>query len=289
MTNDEPWTIGRLLSWTTDFLRDKDADSPRLDAEVLLAHALSCQRIDLYTTFEEEPAEAVRSAFRELVRRRAEGTPVAYLVGYREFFSLSFQVTPDVLIPRPETEQLVVRAIDLSKTLAISRIADVGTGSGILAICCAKHIPESQVIALEISPAALAIAAANAEKHAVSDRIEFLQSDLLANCSAEAHLDLIVSNPPYISTVEMAELDADVRNHEPHVALDGGANGTSVIERLIPQAAERLRPGGWLLIEVSPHNAQRVEQLVAAAEGMTLQDTIRDLASHSRVVQARKE
>ena len=112
--NDEPWNIGRLLTWTTDFLRDKGADSPRLDAEVLLAHARDCQRIELYTSFEEEPAEEIRTAFRELVQRRAAGTPVAYLVGHREFFSLSFQVTPDVLIPRPETELLVVRALALS-------------------------------------------------------------------------------------------------------------------------------------------------------------------------------
>lgn len=286
--NDEPWNIGRLLNWTTDFLRGKGADSPRLDAEVLLAHARGCQRIELYTSFEEEPAEEILTAFRELVRRRADGTPVAYLVGHREFFSLSFQVTPDVLIPRPETELLVVRALDLSKSHSASQIADVGTGSGILAICCAKHIPDAQVTALEISPDALAVAAANAEQHGVSDRIEFLESDLFAGCPAEARFDLIVSNPPYISTAEMAELDGDVGNHEPHLALDGGAEGTEVIERLIPQAAERLNPGGWLLIEVSPHNAERVEALVAAAESMTLRDTIRDLANHPRVVQAQR-
>lgn len=287
--NNEPWNIGRLLTWTTDFLRGKGADSPRLDAEVLLAHARGCQRIELYTSFEEEPAEEVRTVFRELVQRRAEGAPVAYLVGHREFFSLSFQVTPDVLIPRPETEQLVVRTIDLSKSLAVSHIADVGTGSGILAICCAKHIPNSQVTALDISPAALEVAAANSKKHGVSDRIEFLQSDLMAGCKADAHFDLIVSNPPYISTAEMAALDGNVRNHEPHLALDGGAEGTEVIERLIPQAAQRLNPGGWLLIEVSPHNAERVEALVSAAEGITLHDTICDLASHPRVVQAQRD
>jgi release factor glutamine methyltransferase len=287
--NDEPWNIGRLLTWTTDFLRDKGADSPRLDAEVLLAHAQGCQRIELYTSFEEEPAEEVRTAFRELVRRRAEGTPVAYLVGHREFFSLSFQVTPDVLIPRPETELLVVRALDLNKSLVVTQIADIGTGSGILAICSAKHIPESRVTAIDVSPAALAVAATNAEKHDVADRIEFLQSDLLTSCPAEVRFDLIVSNPPYISTAEMAELDGDVRNHEPHLALDGGAEGTEVIERLIPQAAQRLNPGGWLLIEVSPHNATRVGQLVSAAEGMTSHEIINDLANLPRVVQARRK
>jgi release factor glutamine methyltransferase len=288
MTNSEPWTIGRLLTWTTDFLRDKGADSPRLDAEVLLAHARDCQRIELYTSFEEEPAEEIRTAFRELVQRRAAGTPVAYLVGHREFFSLSFQVTPDVLIPRPETELLVVRALDLSKSLAVSQIADIGTGSGILAICCAKHIPESRITAIDICPNALKVAAINAEKHSVADSIEFLQSDLLASCPAEARFDLIVSNPPYISTAELAELDGDVCNHEPHLALVGGAEGTEVIERLIPQAVEQLNPGGWLLVEVSPHNAERVAGLISAAEGMTSHDTINDLANLPRVVQARR-
>lgn len=287
--NDQPWTIGRLLNWTTEFLRDKGADSPRLDAEVLLAKARGCQRIELYTAFEEEPAEEIRTAFRELVRRRAEGTPVAYLVGYREFFSLSFQVTPDVLIPRPETELLVVRAIDLSKTQSISRVADVGTGSGILAVCCAKHIPESHVTALDISPAALEVATANAVRHGVAGRIELVESDLLVGCVAEGRFDLIVSNPPYVSTAEMADLDSSVRNHEPQVALDGGEDGTEVIERLIPQATERLHPGGWLLIEVSPYNAARVEKLVADADGLARHDTINDLANHPRVVQGQRE
>lgn len=287
--NDQPWTIGRLLNWTTEFLRDKGADSPRLDAEVLLAKARGCQRIELYTAFEEEPAEEIRTAFRELVRRRAEGTPVAYLVGYREFFSLSFQVTPDVLIPRPETELLVVRAIDLSKTQSISRVADVGTGSGILAVCCAKHIPESHVTALDISPAALEVATANAVRHGVAGRIELVESDLLVGCVAEGRFDLIVSNPPYVSTAEMADLDSSVRNHEPQVALDGGEDGTEVIERLIPQATERLHPGGWLLIEVSPYNAARVEKLVADADGLARHDTINDLANHPRVVQCQRE
>jgi len=287
--NDQPWNIGRLLSWTTDFLRDKGADSPRLDAEVLLAHARGCQRIELYTSFEEEPAEPVRTTFRDFVRRRAEGTPVAYLVGHREFFSLSFRVNPDVLIPRPETEQLVVRAIDLNKSSTISRIADVGTGSGILAVCCAKHVPECEVTALDISSAALEVAAENAQQHGVADRVKFYQSDLFTNCPADVRFDLIVSNPPYISSAEMSKLDSAVHDHEPHLALDGGAEGTEVIERLLPQSTERLSPGGWLLIEVSPHNAERVEQLATAAEGLTLHETINDLANLPRVVQAQKQ
>ena len=291
MTEEQSWTVGRLLNWTTDFLRDKGGDSPRLDAEVLLAHARGCQRIELYTAFEEEADEPLREAFRDLVRRRAGGTPVAYLVGHREFFSMAFQVTPDVLIPRPESELLVVRVLDLAKAMekgGALRIADIGTGSGILAVCCAKHIADCQVTAIDISPAALAIAKTNAERHEVADRIEFIESDLFAKHEATAKLDIIVSNPPYVASAEMAGLDAGVRDHEPHLALDGGEQGTEVIARLIPQAAERLLPGGWLLMEVGPSNATQVEQMVAAADGLTLQETIADLAGHPRVVQASK-
>ena len=291
MTDEQPWTVGRLLNWTTDFLREKGADSPRLDAEVLLAHARGCQRIELYTAFEEEAAEPLREAFRELVRRRAGGTPVAYLVGHREFFSMSFQVTPDVLIPRPESELLVVRVLDLAKKIAKDmplRIADVGTGSGILAVCCAKHLSACSVIAIDISPAALSVAQANAEQHGVADRMEFVVDDLFAKRQSAAEFDIIVSNPPYVASSEMAGLDADVRDHEPSLALDGGEQGTEVIARLIPQATERLQPGGWLLMEVGPNNAARVEQLVACSAELTLHDTIVDLAGHPRVVQAQK-
>jgi len=291
MTEEETWTVGRLLNWTADFLRDKGAGSPRLDAEVLLAHARDCPRIELYTAFEEAATEPLREAFRDLVRRRAAGTPVAYLVGHREFFSLSFQVTPDVLIPRPESELLVVRVLDLAKPQVkdrVFKVADVGTGSGILAVCCAKHLPTCRVTAIDISPEALAVAQANAEQHGVAEQIEFVVSDLFAEQTAAAEYDVIVSNPPYVAAAEMAGLDADVRDYEPHLALDGGEQGTEVIERLIPQAAQRLRPGGWLLMEVGPSNATIVQQLVADSDELMLQDTIVDLAGHPRVVQAQK-
>jgi len=296
MTDEQSWTIGKLLTWTTDFLREKGADNPRLDAEVLLAHARSCPRIELYTAFEQEPDEPVRTAFRELVRRRAEGTPVAYLVGHREFFSLEFRVSPEVLIPRPETELLVVRGIDLAKLLspeddseADLQIADVGTGSGVLAVCLAKHLPSTRVTAIDVSQPALEVAHDNATRHKVSERITFLCSDLFAECSADAQFDLVVSNPPYVSTAEMSQLDAGVHNHEPHLALDGGEQGMAVYRRLVPQAAARLRPGGWLLMEVGPSNAEQVEALVTETAGLAVKKTLVDLANLPRVVQALRE
>ncbi len=189
MSSSAPWTVGRLLQWTADYLKSHGSESPRLDAEVLLAKVLGCQRIQLYTAFDNEPSEEVRAAFRELVRRRAEGAPVAYLVGHREFYSLDFRVTPDVLIPRPETELLVIALLDLAKTRPVGgklTIADVGTGSGIIAVCAAKHLPGCRVTAIDTSPAALEVAKSNAEKHGVLGRIEFIQSDLFADsCGRE--------------------------------------------------------------------------------------------------------
>jgi len=171
MSQPEVWTVGRLLGWTIDYLKRHRSDSPRLDAEVLLAEALGCQRIALYTAYDSVPPDDARTAFRDLVRRRAEGMPVAYLVGRREFYSLTFRVTRDVLIPRPETEFLVIALLDLARQRPAGQpvtICDVGTGSGIVAVCAAKHLPHSRVTATDKSPAALAVARENAATHGVS-------------------------------------------------------------------------------------------------------------------------
>ncbi len=295
MSQPESWTVGRLLEWTADYLKQRGADSPRLDAEVLLAEALGCERIELYTTFADVVDDGPRGAFRELVKRRAEGTPVAYLVGRREFYSLSFGVTPDVLIPRPETEFLVVTLLDLAaerknaaKETGPIRICDIGTGSGIIAIAAAVHLPSAEFMAIDICPKALHVAGANARQHGVHDRIEFMHSDLFEAVPADRRFDFVLSNPPYISHSEMAELAADVREHEPRGALLAGERGTEVIERLLPQAVERLLPGGHLLVEISPTIHDAVLQLIAAAEGLEAEETIKDLARLPRVVRAVK-
>ncbi len=312
MSSAEPWTVGRLLQWTVEYLKEHGSESPRLDAEVLLAHALGCQRIQLYTSFEETPSEPSRAAFRELVRRRAEGAPVAYLVGRREFYSLSFRVTPDVLIPRPETELLVIAVLDLARSssplptdvrsapgegqgvravvsaAAALAIADIGTGSGIIAVCLARHLPCCRVTAIDISPAALAVARDNAEEHGVADRIDFLESDLLAAVPAGRQFDFIVSNPPYVTAAEMEKLAADVRKFEPRSALLAGPQGTEVIARLIPQAAERLRTGGHLLMEINPALHDAVHALIQADGRLEPGPTIKDLARLPRVVQAKR-
>ncbi len=287
----DEWTIGRLLQWTADYLKQHGSESPRLEAEVLLAQARKCQRIELYTSFADPADEELRTRFRELVRRRAEGMPVAYLVGHREFYSLDFRVTSDVLIPRPETEFLVLTALDLIKQRAAEAplaVADVGTGSGIVAITVARQVPRAKLTAMDVSPAALAVARDNAERHGVSERVEFVESDLFAAVSAGQAFDLVLSNPPYVSTAEMAKLPREVRAYEPALALAAGEAGTDVIERLIPQAAERLARGGSVLLEISPMLQQRVESLLAAEERLELGPTVKDLAGLPRVVQARR-
>lgn len=289
MTDDVAWTIGRLLTWTTDFLKQHDSEQPRLDAEVLLAAAKGCQRIELYANFGETADEDLRTKFRDLVRKRAAGVPVAYLVGRREFYSLDFFVSPDVLIPRPETELLVVALLDLIKARGPAKeslaVADIGAGSGVIGICAAKHAM-CRVTAIDISPAALAVAQRNVERHGVADRMELVVSDLFAALPEPATFDYVVSNPPYISSEEMASLARDVREYEPRLALEAGPTGVAVIERLIPAAAERLREGGALLMEISPMIEGRVRDLVATEPRLLSRPTIKDLAGRPRVIVA---
>ncbi len=216
MAETEVWTLGRLLTWTTDYLRKNGADSPRLDAEVLLAHVRNCPRIALYTAFDDVTGDDERKAFRELVKKRSKGAPVAQLVGYKEFYSLRLRVTGDVLIPRPETETLVVEALDFLKGRSEPRVADVGVGSGAISVALAKHAANCRITAIDISRAALEVAADNARRHGVDGRIEFHAGDLFTPLSAEWRFDAVVSNPPYVSSAEMQSLARDVRDFEPH-------------------------------------------------------------------------
>jgi len=289
MSDAEVWTVGRLLQWTTDFLKQKDSPSPRLDAEILLATARNCQRIELYTAYDQVPLESQRQHFRELVRRRALGEPVAYLVGQREFFSLRFHVTPDVLIPRPETEFVMVALLDAIQELGRRnqpwRIADIGTGSGVLAVCCARNIPGCQVVAVDKSPAALAVARTNVELHKAGAQVTLLVSDLFRELP-EQQFDFVVSNPPYVAEAEMAQLPREVVGYEPHLALRGGPQGTEVIERLIDEAAPRLCSPGALIFEISPMIEERVHALVVNHGSYAPPRTIKDLAGLARVVVA---
>jgi len=286
--SDDVWTVGRLLTWTTDWLTTKGSESARLDAEVLLAHVRGCQRILLYTAFDTPVSDAERARFRELVKRRGDGEPVAYLVGNREFFSLPFAVSPAVLVPRPETEGLVVRVIDLCKPLPAARIIDVGTGSGAIAVTLAKHLPRARLVATDISPAALAVARENAARHGVAERIEFLECDLLSAPQAAGPWDVIVSNPPYVRDDEFDALPRDVRLHEPKAALVAGPTGVEVVAQLAADAVGALAAGGWLVVEIGPVVAAAAERALAAVPGLVPGPTLADMAGLPRIVQARK-
>jgi len=187
----QSWTIGGLLNWTAPYLTKKGCEFPRLDTEVLLAHALGCRRIDLYARYEEPAPEEAREQFRAMIRKRVEGCPVAYLVGRKEFFSLGFEVNPAVLIPRPDTESVVVECLRLAKGVTEPRVLDIGTGSGNIAISIAQQHKTAHVTAVDLSPDALAVAGRNADRHGVADRIRFLQGDLFAPIPAGERFDFV--------------------------------------------------------------------------------------------------
>jgi release factor glutamine methyltransferase len=217
--------------------------------------------------------------------------PVAYLVGHREFYSLDFRVTPDVLIPRPETELLVLTLIELARQRPASpvTICDVGTGSGNIAVATAKHLPTARVTAIDISPAALVVARANAERHTVADRIEFVTGDLLSSLAPETKFDFVVSNPPYVRECEFPSLAPDVRDFEPRAALVAGIEGTEIVRRLIHQASDRLHGGGHLLLESSPTTHDAVVALLAADARFEPALTVRDFSRLPRLVQSRRK
>jgi release factor glutamine methyltransferase len=282
----EDWTIGRLLDWTASFLKQKGSESPRLDTEVLLAHALGCRRIDLYTRFEEPAPDEGRQRFKDLIRQRLEGCPVAYLVGRKEFFSLELEVNRDVLIPRPDTECVVVECLRLAKPLPAPDILDIGTGSGNIAIAVAHQHKGARLTAVDVSAAALAVASRNAAKHKLSQPIRFLQGDLFALLPAEERFDFILSNPPYIAREDLPELPVGVRDYEPRQALDGGPGGYAVFRCLVEQARNWLRPGGYLIVEIGSPQEEMARQQVASC-GYELGKTIRDGSGHPRVLVAR--
>lgn len=282
------WTFGRLLQWTTRFLAERGVETPRLDAEVLLAHAEGCRRIDLYTRFDEPASEAVRERFRRLVRQRAEGCPVAYLVGQKEFFSLELEVSPAVLIPRPSTETLVAEAINRLRPLPAPKILELGTGSGNIAISLAKHLLTAHIVAVDISSDALAVAQRNAQRHGVADRIVFLHGDLYSPLPSNSQFAAIVSNPPYIADEDLSALPVGVRQYEPEIAYRGGPGGLAVVERIIRQAPGFLQPEGYLLLEIGAVQEQPVRQLIATLSPLELEPTIYDTDRQPRVLAARR-
>lgn len=286
--SSEVWTVARILDATTPFLKQHGSDTPRLDAQILLAFVRKCARIELYTNFNTPLTDAERTQMRELVKRRSQAEPVAYLVGHREFFSLDFKVTKDVLIPRPDTETLVMEALECAKAFAAPRILDLCTGSGCVVISLAVNVPAAVCTATDISPAALQIAKENAQTHKVAERIEFYEGDLFAAIPETAQFDLIVSNPPYVPEGEIAELDPDVRNHEPLGALKAGTDGMLFLNQIVEQAAGYLIPGGWLALETGVEQAPLTAKALEGRSEFTNIRVVKDSGGQPRVVLAQR-
>lgn len=259
----------------------------RRDAETLLLHLIQREKAFLIA-HPDQPLRAQDAARCDaLVERRAAGEPLQYITGEQEFYGLPFQVNDSVLIPRPETEFLVERALELAAPFEAPRVVDVGTGSGAIAVAFAAHCASATVMARDISEAALQVAAANAARNKVDARIGFSKGDLLADFAPQS-ADLVLSNPPYVPVTDCATLAVEVREHEPHLALFAGEDGLSIYRRLIPQAQAVLVAGGWLLLEIGYGQAEAIRTLLAAA-GLAAIEFVRDLQGIERVAVARKE
>lgn len=280
----EIWTVNRVLDWTVKHLKQNGSPSPRLDAEVLLAHARGCSRIKLYTDFDQPMTDTQRGVMRDLVKRRAQAEPVAYLIGEREFYSLKFKLTRDVLIPRPDTEVLVMELIERARNLPAPKILDLGTGSGCIAVTTAVNLAHAHVTAVDVSPTALQVARENAERHKVDPRLEFFAGDLFAPIPAGKKFDFIVSNPPYIPSGELAGLQQDVRKHEPQLALDGGPDGLDVIRRIVADLPAFLGENGTFLLEIDPPQFTAVQTMLSETGQFEKISVVKDLAGEPRVV-----
>ena len=260
--------------------------SPRMNAELLLMFTLGCDRAYLYAHPERELSPEEQARYQEAVRQRSQGIPAQYITGHQEFWGLDLIVSPAVLIPRPETEHVIERVLELhhSTGSGFRRIVDVGTGSGSIALALAKELPEAEIHATDISLSALEIARANAARHQLEDRIHFHESNLFDGLSSEV-FDLVVSNPPYVGESEEDRVQLEVRRYEPRAAVFAGPTGLEVIERLLPQAQARLKPDGWLVLEISGTIAAELPGLLTDWKNLTI---TKDLQGLPRVAAAQK-
>jgi release factor glutamine methyltransferase len=282
-------TIGTARAWAAQELRRAAVESATLAADLLLGYVLGCDRVQIVSRPEAPLPAHASDQYVALVQRMAKGEPLQYLTGEREFFGLRFRVTPDVLIPRPETEILVEQAVRLARKCRSRpvRLADVGTGSGCIAVSVAHEVPDAVALAVDVSLPALALARENAARHGVLDRVPLLCCDMLEGLPPQPFFDFILSNPPYVARTEYNTLPATVRDYEPHVALFAGESGLEAYRRLIPQAGARLLPQGYLLVEVGAGQAEAVTQMMLR-DDLSIESVLTDLQGIPRCVVSRK-
>ncbi len=288
----ETWTITKLLNWVTQFFTDKGIDSPRLSAELLLSYVLGLKRIELYTQHNSAVEKQELDKLRELVRRAGQHEPIAYLVGKTEFYSMELNVTQDCMIPRPETELLVQRAIEFLRTRNGNQfVCDLCTGNGCIAVAIAKNYPNAKIIATDICDAALAVAATNIEKHHLQDKITLLSGDLFDPIIPQLDVgkfDLIVCNPPYVSSSEYEKLDKNVKNYEPRLALFAGDDGMDIYRRIIERIDSFLKSDAALILEIGYAQGQAIKELLEQAGTFAEVRIEKDLHNNDRIVTAQK-
>ena len=272
------------LKAAIDRLTAAQVGSPRMNAEVLLMFALGRDRAYLYAHGDDELKDPEFARYDDALTQRAQGVPSQYITGHQEFWGMDFIVSPAVLIPRPETEHLIETVLPLARAVDNPKIVDVGTGSGCVALVLAKELPDAEIDAVDISAEALDIARANAARHQLQARVHFLRQDLLDGCPANC-FDIIVSNPPYVGESEADQVHLEVRKFEPRNAVFAGKTGIEIIERLIPQAKAALKPGGFLVMEISGTIADAVKPILAGWDELRV---IPDLQSIPRIISARK-
>jgi release factor glutamine methyltransferase len=286
------WTILDLIRWTDERFQREGLATPRLDAEILLAETLGVDRVGLYTHFDQPLRPAELAQFKKLIQRRLHREPVAYIVGKREFWSLPFIVTPDVLIPRPETEVLVGEALKVlspqDQKERDFKILEIGTGSGAVSVALAKELPSAFIVATDLSEEALSIAKKNAAQNGVRERIRFLKGDLFNPLAKGSRFELIITNPPYIPQDHFPYLAPEVRDFEPRIALDGGNDGLTFFRQALPRVGEFLNSEGWFLAEIGAGQDQKVRQLAEANPELDSCDFVQDLAGIKRVFKAKK-
>ncbi|MCP4612298.1 MAG: peptide chain release factor N(5)-glutamine methyltransferase [Planctomycetes bacterium] len=289
----DTWTIQKLLNWTTEYLTGKGIESPRLSAELLLSHTVELTRIELYTQFDRPVPPEQLDKLRDLVKRAGQNEPIAYLVGRTEFYSLQIDVTPDCMVPRPETELLAERAIEFLRERRTSTqyVCDLCTGSGCIAVAIANNFTDSRIIATDICGAALAVAAGNVRKHQLNDRITLLCGDLFDPVISGLDVnefDLILSNPPYVSAAEYEKLDKNVKDYEPKKALFAGVNGLDVYSRIIEKAGQFLKPDGALMLEIGYAQGPAVKELLEQTGDFSEIKIEKDFHNNDRIVSAKK-
>lgn len=286
------WTIQKLLNWTTEYLTNKGVDSPRLSAELLISHVTGLKRIELYTQFDKQVPQQQLDKLHEYVKRAGLQEPVAYLTGKTEFYSLELDITSDCLIPRPETELLVQRAIEFLRTrYGTQYVCDLCTGSGCIAVAIANNFPDVHIIATDISAAALEVAARNVEKHKLNEHVQLLCGDLFEPIIQQLDVkqfDLIVCNPPYVSTTEYEKLDKNVKDYEPQSALLAGEDGLDVYRKIIEKVDVFLKSGASLMLEIGYAQGPAIRELLEQTGFLAEIKIEKDFHNNDRIIMAKR-